>query len=97
MVKFIRWILLSVFFCSVVVLLLVHPSVSTPATIENGKYVIFYRSTRYEVSRQEYETLRAETQADSRQNAVMMLATATMMISLFFFVGFDRILHRPPK
>src|SRR3954449_11436834 len=84
MVNLIRWSLLTVFIASLATAVLVRSNGYTGVDAEGGKYFVKYKSTRYEVDRQEFE----QTHWRNRVNAV---AVATMMISLFAFIGFESI------
>jgi len=52
--------------------------------MEGGRYFITYKSTRYEVDRNEFEKTRW-------RNRVNGTSIATMMISLFSFIGFESV------
>jgi hypothetical protein len=84
MVKLTRWCLLTVFVASLATAVLVRGNGYTAVAAEGGKYFVTYRSTRYEVDRQEFEQSRW-------RNRVNGVAVATMMISLFAFIGFESI------
>jgi hypothetical protein len=84
MVKLIRWSLLTIFLASLATAVLVRSNGYTGVAMEAGKYFVTYKSTRYEVDRQEFE----ETRWRNRVNGI---AVATMMISLFAFIGFESV------
>lgn len=84
MVKLIRWSLLTVFVASLATAVLVRSNGYTGVATEGGKYFATYKSTRYEVDRQEFE----QTRWRNRVNGV---AVATMVISLFAFIGFESV------
>ena len=84
MVKLIRWSLLTVFVASLATAVLVRSNGYTGVATEGGKYFVTFRSTRYEVDRHEFE----QTRWRNRVNGV---AGATMMISLFAFIGFESV------
>ena len=80
MVKLIRWSLLTIFFASLATAIMVRSNGYTGVATESGKYFVTYKSIRYEFNRQEFE----QTRWRNRVNGV---AVATMMISLFAFIG----------
>jgi hypothetical protein len=84
MVKLIRWSLLTLFIASLATAVLVRSNGYAGVATEGGKYFVTYKSTRYEVDRQEFE----QTRWRDRVNGV---AVATMMISLFAFIGFESV------
>jgi hypothetical protein len=82
MVTLIRWSLLSVFVASLATAVLVRSNGYTGVAAENGKYFVTYRSARQEVDRQAFEETR-------RRNRVNGIAVATMIVSLFAFIGVE--------
>jgi hypothetical protein len=83
----IRWSLLSIFFASLAMAILVRSNGYTGVAAEDGKYFVTFKSARYEVDRNEFE----QTRWRNRVNGV---AVATMMLSLFSFIGFDSVRFR---
>lgn len=84
MVMLIRWSLLAIFVASLATAVVVRSNGYTGAAAEGGKYFVTYKSARYEVDRNEFE----ETGWRNRVNGI---AVATMMVSLFLFIGFESI------
>jgi len=80
MLKVIWWFLLLIFLISTATAVTIRSTGDTGAVAENGRYFVQYRSTRHEVTREEYDQTR-------RRNHVAEIAAATMMISLFAFIG----------
>jgi len=84
MVRLIRWTLLTIFVASLATAVLVRSDGYTGVAMEGGKYFVTYKSTRYEVERNEFE----QTRWRDRVNGISI---ATMMISLFSFIGFELV------
>lgn len=84
MVKLIRWSLLTIFFASLATVVLVRSNGYTGVATEDGTYFVTYKSTRYEVDRNEFDQTRW-------RNRVNGIAVATMILSLFSFIGFESV------
>lgn len=80
MMALIRWSLLAVFVTSAATTVFVRSDGYTPVEAEDGRYFVAYKETRHAISRQEFE----EARWRYRVNAG---AAATMVISLFAFIG----------
>jgi hypothetical protein len=87
-VSLIRWSLLTIFAASLAIAVSVRSNGYTGVATENGKYFLTYKSTRYEVDRNEFEQTRW-------RNRITWIAASAMMISLFTFIGFESI--RPDR
>jgi hypothetical protein len=84
MVNLIRWSLLVIFVVSLATAVTVRSNGYTGVESEGNNYYVTYKSTRYEVSHEEFE----ETRWRNRVNGI---AVASMMISLFAFIGIESV------
>jgi hypothetical protein len=84
--KFVLWLLLGIFVASTITAVTVRITGYTGVAIENGRYFVRYRSTRFEVTRREYEE-------SHWRDRVGSIAAGTMMVSLFAFIGLNCLLR----
>jgi hypothetical protein len=87
MMTLIRWGLLTLFAASLATAVMVRSNGYTGVATEEDKYFVTYKSTRYEVSREEFEQTRW-------RNRVNGIAVWSMMLSLFTFIGFESVRFR---
>jgi hypothetical protein len=92
MLRALFWISLGVFVASTGVLLAIRSPGYTSTASENGKYYVAYRSTRYEVTNEEYESATFRIGASE-------ICCFVMLISLFGVGGVHTLrkhLMQPP-
>ncbi|HYE17622.1 MAG TPA: hypothetical protein VEA69_04215 [Tepidisphaeraceae bacterium] len=84
MLRVVRWTLLTAFVASVVTAVGVRQSGYTRASLEDGRYYASYRSTRDEVSAEEYERI-------WWRDRITQGAVFTMTLSLIAFAGLESV------
>ena len=83
-IQLIRGFLVALIFAATATALMVRGSGYTAATSEGGKYFVSYKSTRYEVTRAEFERVRFH-------NRVSTAAICAIAISLIALAGWESI------
>ena len=83
--RYVRVLILLIFVASLITLVAFPSTGDTSTETSGGKYYTLYRSTRTEATREEYAHARARIRAAG-------ITSATLMISLFGFIGLETVI-----
>ena len=83
-IQLIRWFLIALIFAAAATAIIVRGSGYSGATSDGGKYFVSYKSTRYEVTRAEFEYVRFH-------NRVSTAAMSAIAFSLIVLIGWESV------